>query len=101
MNDYRYFRLAVASKRCNNVVIQNNEVYRNGNAGIMLHRSSDHGIVSGNEVYRNGDAGLALFASSHAQVYNNYFYRNKCKSQGKRAAIRSDIVVSRLLLLSR
>ncbi|CAN0464397.1 unnamed protein product, partial [Discosporangium mesarthrocarpum] len=35
----------IASKRCNNVSIQNNHVYGGDNAGIFLHRSSDGAIV--------------------------------------------------------
>lgn len=37
----------IASKRCNNVSIQNNTVWNGRNAGIFLHRSSDYAIVKG------------------------------------------------------
>ena len=37
----------IASKRCNGVSIQNNEVYDGGEAGLFLHRSSDDAIVRG------------------------------------------------------
>lgn len=37
----------IASKRCNNVIIKNNHVYSGDNAGLFLHRSSDDAIVSG------------------------------------------------------
>lgn len=72
----------VASKRCDNVSIQNNVVYSNGLAGIMLHRSSDDALVIDNFSYDNGDAGLALFESSYAKVYGNTFLGNKCESRG-------------------
>lgn len=70
---------AVASKRCNNVTIQNNQVWRNSNAGIMLHRSSDYGVISGNVVYKNGDAGVALFETFYTEIYDNTLWANKCK----------------------
>lgn len=42
----------IASKRCNDVSIQNNEVYDGDNAGLFLHRSSDNAIVK-SELRRN------------------------------------------------
>lgn len=47
------FAIVVASKRCNHVSIQNNEVWNGGStaAGIFLHRSSDSAIVSGNHIH--------------------------------------------------
>lgn len=53
----------IASKRCNDVSIQNNEVYDNKLHGIMLHRSSDNGIIRNNTVTNSGDACIALFES--------------------------------------
>lgn len=41
----------IASKRCDRVSIQNNTVYDGGNAGLFLHRSSDDGIVKGRRRY--------------------------------------------------
>lgn len=53
----------IASKRCNDVSIQNNVVYDNLNAGIMLHRSSDSAIVRNNTISGSGDACIAIFES--------------------------------------
>eukprot|EP00903_Cladosiphon_okamuranus_P020616 g18926.t1 len=69
----------IASKRCNNVSIQNNTVY-GGNetsAGIFLHRSSDYAIVKNNHCYNNGDAGMAMLESSNAEISGNVFEGNK------------------------
>lgn len=39
----------IASKRCNGVSIQNNTVYGGGQAGLFLHRSTDDAIVKGEQ----------------------------------------------------
>lgn len=44
-HDVSYFAGIIASKRCNNVEIYNNEVYDGDQAGIFLHRSSDDAKV--------------------------------------------------------
>ncbi|CAN0159350.1 unnamed protein product [Scytosiphon promiscuus] len=69
----------IASKRCNGVSIQGNEVYGGAetSAGIFLHRSSDDAIVKGNYVHDNGDAGLAMLESFNAEVSDNTFENNK------------------------
>eukprot|EP00904_Undaria_pinnatifida_P005796 jgi/Undpi1/2346/HiC_scaffold_13.g05729.m1 len=69
----------IASKRCNGVSIQGNEVYGGGekSAGIFLHRSGDDAIVKGNYVHDNGDAGIALMESFNAEVSGNTFESNK------------------------
>nr|BDX99461.1 mannuronan C5-epimerase [Cladosiphon okamuranus] len=69
----------IASKRCNGVSIQGNEVYGGGetSAGIFLHRSSDDATVKGNYVHDNGDAGLAMLESFGADVSDNTFENNK------------------------
>eukprot|EP00904_Undaria_pinnatifida_P009115 jgi/Undpi1/5333/HiC_scaffold_2.g00614.m1 len=69
----------IASKRCNGVSIQGNEVYGGAStsAGIFLHRSSDDAVVKGNYVHDNGDAGLAMMESFNADVSNNVFENNK------------------------
>lgn len=53
----------IASKRCNDVSIQNNVVFDNKEHGIMLHRSSDNGIIRNNTVTGSGSACIALFES--------------------------------------
>lgn len=65
----------IASKRCNNVVIHDNEVYDGGEGavGIFLHRSSDDAEVYGNHVYNMQDAGLAIMESMNAEIYDNVF----------------------------
>eukprot|EP00904_Undaria_pinnatifida_P005807 jgi/Undpi1/2356/HiC_scaffold_13.g05739.m1 len=69
----------IASKRCNGVSIQGNEVYGGAetSAGIFLHRSSDDAVVKGNYVHDNGDAGLAMLESFNADVSDNTFENNK------------------------
>eukprot|EP00752_Nemacystus_decipiens_P007150 g6403.t1 len=69
----------IASKRCNNVSIQGNEVYGGAetSAGIFLHRSSDDATVKGNYVHDNGDAGIAMLESFNAHVSENTFANNK------------------------
>lgn len=66
----------IASKRCNHVVISDNEVYGGGQAGLFLHRSTDNATVTRNYVYDNADAGLALMESFHADVRDNVFENN-------------------------
>jgi len=82
---------SVASKRCDHVSIQNNHVHHNGiieesgqriGNGIMLHRSSDHGIVRNNTVHDNMDSGVALFESSECTVSENKIYSNMSESCG-------------------
>eukprot|EP00904_Undaria_pinnatifida_P005798 jgi/Undpi1/2348/HiC_scaffold_13.g05731.m1 len=69
----------IASKRCNGVSIQGNEVYGGGDSsvGIFLHRSSDDAIVKDNYVHDNGDAGIAMMESFDAEVSDNIFEDNK------------------------
>lgn len=65
----------IASKRCNNVEIYDNEVYEGGAqaAGIFLHRSSDSAKVYNNDVHDMQDAGLAILESFDAEIYDNTF----------------------------
>lgn len=67
----------IASKRCDHVQITDNHVYDGFNTGIFLHRSSDFAIVSGNHVHDNGDAGLAVLESFYLNVKNNVFKNNR------------------------
>ena len=66
----------IASKRCNDVVIRNNRSYNNAGNGIMIHRSSDDALVEGNESYLNEDSGVALFASKRSIVRSNMLLDN-------------------------
>ncbi|CAN0177951.1 unnamed protein product, partial [Laminaria digitata] len=61
----------IASKRCNDVSIQNNVVYDNKLHGIMLHRSSDNAIVRNNTITNSGSACIALFESFGIEVSDN------------------------------
>lgn len=54
-----------------------NHVSHGVNAGLFLHRSSDHAIVTGNHVHSNGDAGLAVLESFYMDVNNNVFKNNR------------------------
>ncbi|CAM9699219.1 unnamed protein product [Scytosiphon promiscuus] len=66
----------IASKRCNHVRIMDNHVSHGVNAGLFLHRSSDYAIVTGNHVHDNGDAGLAVLESFYMDVNSNVFKNN-------------------------
>ncbi|CAN0068202.1 unnamed protein product, partial [Sphacelaria rigidula] len=63
----------IASKRCNNVLIHDNEVYDGGEAaaGIFLHRSSDDFEVYNNYVHDMQDAGIAIMESMNGDVHDN------------------------------
>ncbi|CAM9916779.1 unnamed protein product, partial [Laminaria digitata] len=63
----------IASKRCNNVDIYDNEVFDGGEnaAGIFLHRSSDYARVYNNVIYNMKDAGIAMLESFNAEIYDN------------------------------
>ncbi|CAN0209622.1 unnamed protein product [Ectocarpus sp. 12 AP-2014] len=63
----------IASKRCNNVKIFENEVRDGGAAaaGIFLHRSSDGAAVFDNTITNMQDAGIAMLESFDAQIYGN------------------------------
>eukprot|EP00903_Cladosiphon_okamuranus_P011526 g10853.t1 len=65
----------IASKRCNNVKIYNNEVYGGGKeaVGIFLHRSSNKCEVYGNYVHDMQDSGMALMESMDADIHDNTF----------------------------
>lgn len=65
----------IASKRCNDVSIQNNVVYDNKEHGIMLHRSSDMGIIRNNTVTGSGSACIAIFESFGETRLILYFVR--------------------------
>ncbi|CAM9685419.1 unnamed protein product [Ectocarpus fasciculatus] len=63
----------IASKRCNNVQIYNNEVYDGGAdaVGIFLHRSGDDSQIYGNTITNMGDAGIALLETSRCDIHDN------------------------------
>ena len=63
----------IASKRCNNVKIFDNEVRDGGPdaVGIFLHRSSDNAEVYGNTITNMQDAGIALLESMNADIHDN------------------------------
>ncbi|CAM9489433.1 unnamed protein product [Ectocarpus fasciculatus] len=63
----------IASKRCNNVKIFDNEVRDGGAdaAGIFLHRSSDSAEVFNNVITNMQDAGIAMLESFDAKIHGN------------------------------
>ncbi|CAB1099946.1 MEP1 [Ectocarpus sp. CCAP 1310/34] len=63
----------IASKRCNNVKIYDNQVSDGGPdaVGIFLHRSSDNAEVYGNKIWNMPDAGIALLESFNADIHDN------------------------------
>ncbi|CAM9348065.1 unnamed protein product, partial [Laminaria digitata] len=69
----------IASKRCNGVSIQGNEVYGGAekSVGIFLHRSSDDAVVRGNYAHDNGDAGIAMMEVFDSEISDNVFEDNK------------------------
>eukprot|EP00903_Cladosiphon_okamuranus_P017354 g15988.t1 len=63
----------IASKRCNNVKIYDNDV-RDGGAeavGIYLHRSADDFEVYDNVITNMQDAGIAIMESFNADIHDN------------------------------
>ncbi|CAM9698589.1 unnamed protein product, partial [Choristocarpus tenellus] len=70
----------IASKRCNDLTITNNHVHDHTGeiaAGIFLHRSSDDAVISGNIVENVPDAGIAIMESFGLRVYRNTFTNTK------------------------
>lgn len=65
----------IASKRCNDVSIHDNEVYSGGPdaVGIFLHRSTDNAVVYNNYVHEMQDAGIAIMESMDGDIYDNVF----------------------------
>ncbi|CAN0056993.1 unnamed protein product [Pylaiella littoralis] len=63
----------IASKRCNDVKIYNNNVYDGGPdaVGIFLHRSSDNAEVYNNKITNMKDAGIALLETMNADIHDN------------------------------
>jgi parallel beta-helix repeat protein len=60
----------IFSRGCTNNIIRNNRVYGNANHGIMLDRGSNNNIIENNLVYNNDD-GIAIFQSSNNTIRNN------------------------------
>jgi parallel beta-helix repeat protein len=65
----------ICSVECNNLVITNNQSYRNEH-GIMVHRNSNGAQIEGNAVYDNRGAGIAIFDSHDALVRDNVVSNN-------------------------
>ncbi|CAN0151476.1 unnamed protein product [Ascophyllum nodosum] len=66
----------IASKRCDHVTISDNHVCNGHKTGLFLHRSSDHTIVTRNHVHSNSNAGLAVLESFYMNVHHNVFKDN-------------------------
>lgn len=66
----------ICSRRCNNIVIRDNHVYRNLH-GIMLHREVVDSIVENNDVHDNLDTGIVLFESHSNAIRRNTVEKNQ------------------------
>ncbi|CAM9314838.1 unnamed protein product, partial [Sphacelaria rigidula] len=63
----------IASKRCNNVQVFNNEVYNNEKSGIYFHRGCDYSAAFGNYVHDNAHAGVSIMESQACMIHDNRF----------------------------
>ncbi|CAM9206070.1 unnamed protein product [Sphacelaria rigidula] len=61
----------IASKRCNNVQVFNNLVYNNEKSGIYFHRGCHESAAYNNYVHDNKDTGLSIMESSNCSLHNN------------------------------
>ncbi len=66
----------IFSRRCVNNVIRNNRAYNNALHGIMLDRESNNNSIYDNYVAGNTD-GIALWRSDLNAIYNNEVIENK------------------------
>jgi len=60
----------ICSLNCYNVLIENNRLYHNGNAGIMFSRNMYDSIARNNIVYSE-PKGIIVSQSHNNQIYNN------------------------------
>jgi parallel beta-helix repeat protein len=83
----------ICSVECNNLVIVNNQSFRNLH-GIMIHRNVNGALIEGNTSADNRGAGIAIFDSHDAVVRNNTVLNNA------ESAIRLSVGSSRNLIES-
>lgn len=65
----------IISRRCVNNIIRNNTSFENRLHGIMLDRSSNNNLVLGNTVYGNVD-GITLYESNRNLILENNIHNN-------------------------
>ena len=61
----------IFSKWCSNVIVDGNHVYDNEGVGIFPHWLGDGAVISNNLVENNGDSGIAFLESSGGSVFGN------------------------------
>lgn len=66
----------IFSKWCYDALVENNHVHDNVGVGIFAHWIGDRATIAGNLVEDNGDSGIAFLESSDGIVYNNVVRRN-------------------------
>lgn len=66
----------IFSKWCSDALVENNHVHDNVGVGIFAHWVGDGATIAGNLVEDNGDSGIAFLESSDGLVYNNVIKRN-------------------------
>jgi mannuronan 5-epimerase len=65
----------ICSLNCNNITIENNEVYHNSDkntgAGIMFSRNMVNSVARSNNIHDEPAAAISISASQNNQIYNN------------------------------
>lgn len=67
-----FFTGIIASKRCTNVEIYNNEVYDGQQAGIFLHRSTDNAKVYSKSSQKSTQTSTYAKAISHVFCFHSF-----------------------------
>jgi parallel beta-helix repeat protein len=60
----------ICSLNCYNVLIENNQIYNNGGAGIMFSRNMSNSIARNNIIF-NEVKGIVVSQSHYNKIYNN------------------------------
>ncbi|MBW3574273.1 MAG: right-handed parallel beta-helix repeat-containing protein [Actinobacteria bacterium] len=61
----------ICSQRCDNLIIRNNVSERNTGHGIMIHRGVTNSLLEGNTANGNSDTGIVAFESFNNRIVNN------------------------------
>ena len=67
----------IFSKRCTDVLVENNHVYNNEGVGIFPHYLSDRATITGNRIENNEGSGIAFLESNDGVVTDNFVSGNR------------------------